>query len=39
LEETGSLLCPFSIMMLDGEDEGRIHSPKGVHGCRETGDD
>jgi hypothetical protein len=26
-------------MVLDGEDEGRIHGPKGLHGCRETGDD
>jgi hypothetical protein len=38
LEETVSILCAFSILAVDGKDEGRIHGPKGLHGCGKTGD-
>ena len=39
LEETRALLCPFSIMVMDGQDEGRVYGLKGLQSCRETGDD
>lgn len=38
LEETLSLLRLFSIMEMDGQDEGRVYSSKGLQRCRETGD-
>ena len=38
LEETVSIVCAFPILAVDGQDEGRIHGPKGSHGCGETGD-
>jgi hypothetical protein len=39
LEETISFLCPFSIMVMDGQDEGRVYGSKGLQSCRETGND
>jgi hypothetical protein len=38
LEETDSIVCAFPILAVDGQDEGRIHAPKGSHGGGETGD-
>lgn len=38
LEETISILCAFSILAADGEDEGRIHGSKDSYGCGKTGD-
>jgi hypothetical protein len=38
LEETVSILCTFSILPVDGQDEGRIHGSKGLHGCGKAGD-
>jgi hypothetical protein len=38
LEETVSIVCAFSILAEDRQDEGRIHCLKGSHGCGKTGD-
>ena len=38
LEETVAILCAFPILAVDGQDEGRIHGPKGLHGGGKTGD-
>jgi len=38
LKETVSILCVFSILAVGGEDEGRIHVSKGLHGCGKAGD-
>ena len=38
LEETVSILCAFSVLAMEGEDEGCIHGLKGLHGCGKAGD-
>lgn len=38
LEETVSILCPFSILAMDRQDERGVHGSKGSHSGGETGD-
>ena len=38
LEETVSILCVRTILAVNGQNEGRIDSPKCVYCCGETGD-